>query len=135
VKIRNFYLACAVAGAMTGLAVVGLWKKAHAQPTVLTPFQTNLTIGTSATLNAVPANPSRKGLIICNGIASANAITVTFGTTTPVDRTTGLVIPGANAVASCFYVLPGNLGGIAGIGAQINIVGQTTSMPVTVLEF
>jgi hypothetical protein len=111
-------------------------RPAHSQQTNLGPFQTNVTVGTSATLAAVGANPSRRGLVICNGHAS-QSITVTFGTITPVSLTSGLVIPGGNVVASCWYapVVGTGSGPVGGLGAQINMIASGASTPATVLEF
>lgn len=130
--LANFFI-------VAGAACVAIWFAAnllHAQPTVLSPFQTNLTVGTSATLNAVPANPSRRGLIICNGNATAaNNVIVGFGSNTPT-TSSGLIIPGGNVAASCFYAMPITVGSpIIGMGAQINLIAVAASTPVTILEF
>lgn len=132
--MRRWWFAFALAAGL--LLTLTFGSLVHAQgTTVLAPFQTNLTIGTGATLNAVPANPSRRGLIICNGHAT-QTITVGFGSNTPVSGTSGLVIPGGNAVASCWYALPNvGISPAVGIGAAINIIASGASTPVTVLEF
>src|SRR5258706_3287491 len=99
-KAFNIIWQAAVAAAVLAVAaVVFLAGPARTQQTNLAPFQTNVTVGTGATLAAVGANASRRGLVICNGHAT-QSITVTFGTITPVSLTTGLVIPGGNVVAS-----------------------------------
>lgn len=109
--------------------------KTKAQYTALAPFETNATIGASATLGVLPANPSRRGLILCNGHAS-QSITVTFGTITPVSLTTGVVIPGGNTAASCFNLLPNILASpLVGVGAQVNAIASGATTPLTALEF
>lgn len=135
-RIKDIWQAAILAAIAAILATVLFVHPGHAQgTTALSPFQTNLTIGTSATVAAVPANPSRRGLIICNGHAS-QTITVGFGANTPVSGTSGLVVPGGNAVASCWYALPNvGISPSVGIGAQINIIASGASTPVTVLEF
>jgi hypothetical protein len=132
---RMGWAGLAAAIAIIGALVFGL-HQAPAQQTNLGPFQTNVTVGTGATLAAVGANPSRRGLVICNGHAS-QSITVTFGTITPVSLTTGLVIPGGNVVASCWYapIVGTGSGPVGGLGAQINMIASGASTPTTVLEF
>lgn len=128
--------ACAViaAGSILALAYLGV-DRAQSQVTALAPFQTNATIGTGATLSVLPVNPTRRGLIICNGHAS-QSITVGFGSNTPVSLTSGLVIPGGNTAASCFNFIPNNLTSpLVSIGAQVNIIASGASTPVTLLEF
>lgn len=125
-------LAAGVVGSLLWMA--GL-SPVEGQYTALAPFQTNLTIGTGATTAAVPANPSRRGLVICNGHAS-QSVTIGFGSNTPVSGTSGLVIPGGNVVASCWYAMPNFLASpIVGVGAQLNMIASGASTPVTVLEF
>ena len=108
-----------------------------AQPTGLGPNQYNLTIGTSATLAAIGANPTRKGITICNGNATAaNVVTITFGTVvTPVDGTTGIVIPGGQVAASCLTLPPSGIGTVGNLGAQINMIAHAGSTPVSAVEY
>jgi hypothetical protein len=112
---------------------------AHAQGlgTSLGPNQYNLTIGTGASMAAIGANPSRKGITICNGNATAaNVITVTFGpSVTPVDGTTGVVIPGGQVAASCHTFPESGMGGVGNLGAQINIISHVGSNPVSAVEY
>lgn len=91
-----------------------------------------LSITNVATLNAVPANPSRVGLQIQNN--SGNVITFTVGPTTPVSQATGIQI----AANTLFQLPPQGFGfGIQGnIGAQINMIGSAAGpSAVTVLEY
>jgi len=116
-------------------AAAMLWgSAAHAQTTNTGPFQTVVSVPNTAVMNAVSANPSRRGLVICNSNATAaNIITVSFGTITPTDGV-GLIIPGGQVQASCFQLqVPASTGGI---GAQINMIGHVAGpTSVTVLEF
>jgi len=102
---------------MTVAVAIGV-THAFAQPTNLAPFQTNVTVAVTATMNAVPANPTRKGLILCAG---ANPVNVSFGTVTPT-ATTGLAI----AAGTCFSFLP-YMGATVAMGAQINTIGAMAS--------
>lgn len=109
-------------------------KQSDAQQTNFGPFETDLSIGTGASMAAVAANPSRRGLIICNDHAS-QTINVTFGPASTPSATVGLRIPGGNAVASCWYSGSAITPGIGGFGAQINIIASGATTPVTVFEF
>lgn len=100
--------------------------------TNLGPFETDLSIGNTASMNAVPANPTRRAVIICNDHAS-QTINVTFGTASTPSATVGLRIPGGNAVASCWYSSSASTGG--GQGAQINFFASGATTPVTVFEY
>jgi hypothetical protein len=115
-------------------ALVALYNanKVEAQPTVLAPFMTTVTVGASATLAAVPANPSRRAMTICNGHAT-QTVTFTFGTLTPVSLTTGQVLAAGNVATSCFTVPPANV--VGGVGAQLNLIASGASTPVTVFEY
>jgi hypothetical protein len=129
VKVRL----AAVLAVITSAALAYMVTIAWAQPTVLGPFMTTATVGASATLGAVPANPSRRAMTICNGHAT-QTVTFTFGTLTPVSLTTGQVLPAGNVVASCFTVPPiASVSG--GIGAQLNLIASGAATPVTVFEY
>lgn len=104
---------------------------AHAQ-TQLGPNVTALTIGGTATMAAIGANPTRRAVTICNGHATQTA-TFTFGTAvTPVSLTTGQVLATGNVATSCFTT-PGAIQ--SGVGAQINLIASGASTPVTVFEY
>jgi hypothetical protein len=124
-KIALLSVAALVAG------ILYLENPVGAQITNLGPSMTTVTAGASATLAALPANPSRHALTICNGHAS-QSVTFTFGALTPVSLTTGMVLPGNNVVASCFTT-PGSIS--AGIGAQVNVIASGASTPVTFFEY
>jgi hypothetical protein len=134
--MKTWHWLATAAAIIATVAVLFHVKQAPAQQTNLGPIETDLSIGNSATMAAVGANPSRRGLIICNDHAS-QTINVTFGTASTPSATVGLRIPGGNAVASCWYApfLQGSSGVIGGMGAQINIFASGASTPVTVFEF
>ena len=95
------------------------------------PNMYSLSVGNTALLAAVPANPSRLGLTIQNN--SGNTITFTFGATTPVSASVGQQI-GANANAT---IPPNAALGLAGnLGAQLNLIANVAGpSSVTVLEY
>jgi|SRR5215469_343785 len=98
--------------------------------TILGPNQYNLSVGNTALLAAVPANPTRMGLTIQNN--SANTITFTFGSVTPVSASVGQQI-GANAAAT---VPPSGIGVVGNIGAQLNLIANVAGpSSVTVTEY
>lgn len=102
--------------------------------TLLGPIMTTVTATTAATLAALPSNPSRKAVTICNGSATIIA-TFTTGTLTPVSLTTGIVLQTGNVVASCFTLgTPGSPSG-SGVGAQINVIVNSTTAPITFVEY
>jgi hypothetical protein len=119
----------------TALFIGGSWlQRSHAQTTILGPVTTTVSVGTAAILAALPSNPTRRAVIICNGHAT-NTATFTTGTiTTPVNLTTGVVLQTGNVASSCFQL--GSMGFPAGsVGAQINVIASATSTPVTFVEF
>lgn len=108
-----------------------LLGEAFGQPTNLAPFQTNVTI-TAGTANmaAVPANPTRKGLYLCNtGIGQIN---VSFGTVVPT-TTTGIVLAVPPAVNACLNLMP-YMGPNVAMGAQVNMISAASGTAVA-LEF
>lgn len=107
---------------------------AWAQTTVLGPNMTTVTVGTAAVLAALPSNPARRAVTVCNGAAATNILTMTTGTLTPVAGTTGIVMPPGNLTTSCFTI--GNpIGPIGGVGAQVNLIASAASTPVTIIEY
>ena len=107
-----------------GLALAAGCTAAHAQgSTVLGPVTTTVSVGTVAIIGALPANPTRKGVTICNGSATL-FITFTTGSVTPVNLTTGQVLPTGTVVASCYTIGTTGVTGTGGVGAQINVVGS-----------
>ena len=104
--------------------------------TILTPFQTNLSVGATAMMAAIPANPTRKALVIANNApltggppATGPAINVTFGPNVP---TTPTGIPIAAGTAFSFFPYAAN---DISMGAQINVIAGAAATPVSVLEF
>jgi hypothetical protein len=119
--------------------------------TILTPFETNLVVGTTPVIAAVPANPTRKALLIANNAVKADftgtvpagetpgsQINVTFG---PVNQamvnplhmptaTTGIPIQAGDT----FSLFPYAASDIS-MGAQINMVASSAGTPVTIVEF
>jgi len=94
------------------------------------PNMYSLSIGNTASLAAVPANPSRTGLTIQNN--SANIITFTFGAVTPVSQSVGQQLA-ANANVT---VPPQNLGFQGNMGSQVNMIGNVAGpSSVTVIEY
>lgn len=95
--------------------------------TTLLPFQTNLIVGTTPMMGAIPANPTRRGLIIAlNGTATVN---VTVGSNEP-SETTGIPITEANPV---FTLVPRN--DSVALGAQLNLIAAAADTPVSIFEF
>jgi hypothetical protein len=110
--------------AIAALAFCALIGAANAQgTTVLGPNVTTVSVAASAILAALPANPSRRAVTICNGSATL-FITFTTGTVTPVSLTTGFVLQTGNVAASCFTMGVGGVGSGGGVGAQINVIGS-----------
>jgi len=131
--MHKWWLPVGMASAALVAAGLSWLMPAKAQPTIGTPFQTTLSVTTSATTAALAYNPSRKGLIICNGNATGtNNVYVGFGANIPTVGT-GLVIPGGLVVASCWYALPGLANPNIGVGAQIHLIATATTN-VTLLE-
>jgi hypothetical protein len=104
--------------------------------TVLGPVTTTVSVVATATMAALPSNPSRRAATVCNGSATL-LITFTTGTVTPVSLTTGVVLQTGNVVASCFTIgTPGGPPGGAAVGNQINVICSTAGpCPVTFLEY
>jgi predicted flavoprotein YhiN len=106
------------------------------QPTtVLNPSQMNVSVGTTAMMAAVGANPTRRGLVIANNGAVTDVVNVTFGPGTisapnTPSATSGVPIAGG----ATFSLLPWSAANV-GMGAQLNMISSTAATPVTVLEF
>ncbi len=132
-RLNRWIFGTAAAVAVVSVLTMFHVKRSVAQQTNLGPFQTDLSINNSATMGAVGANPSRRGLIVCNDHAS-NTINLSFGSNTP-SATAGIRIPGGNVTASCWYSGAAQSPGTGGIGAQINLFASGASTPVSVLEF
>ena len=87
-------------------------------------------VGNTALMAAVAANPARIGLTIQNN--SANIITFTFGTTVPVSQATEVQLP-----ANTSTTIPASgLGVVGNLGAQVNMIGSAAGPSnVTVIEY
>jgi hypothetical protein len=124
---------------IAALALIAGIGAANAQgggTTVLGPVTTTASVVATATMAALPANPSRRAVTLCNGSATL-LVTFTTGTVTPVSLTTGVVLQTGNVVASCFTIgTPGGGLGGAAVGNQINVICSTAGpCPVTFLEY
>lgn len=121
--------------AIAALASVALIGAANAQSTVLGPVTTTVSVVATATLAALPANPSRKAVTVCNGSATL-FVTFTTGSVTPVSLTTGQVLQTGNVATSCFTMGQPGLSASGGVGAQINVICSTAGpCPVTFIEY
>jgi hypothetical protein len=120
--------------AIAALASCALIGAANAQSTVLGPNVTSVTAGVAATLAALPANPARKAVTICNNIATVSNVFFTTGTTVP-STTVGQVLPFGNVAASCFTLGAPGLAGSGGVGAQINVIASAGTPTVTFIEY
>src|SRR6516164_8046564 len=87
-------------------------------------------VGNTALMAAVAANPARIGLTIQNN--SGNVITFTFGTTVPVSQATGVQIPANSSIT----IPNSGMGTVGNLGAQINMIGSAAGpSAVTTLEY
>jgi hypothetical protein len=113
--------------ALAALASCALSGAALAQSTVLSPVTNTFTQTTTATLAAIPSNPSRKQIQIC-GQTATNTLNVTFGTIVTPTSTLGTSI----AAQSCTLFTPP-----AGsyLGSQINLIAVTGSVVVLYTEY
>lgn len=117
--------------------------------TNLLPWTTNLTVGTTAIMAALPANPTRKGLIIANNAPLSGtppagpSINVTFGGGTALGTSQGTVIippppptatTGIEIAAGTSFILPPAQAPNVALGAQLNMIASAAATPVSVLE-
>ena len=99
-------------------------------PSIAGPNEYQLSVGNTALLAGVPANPTRLGLQIQNN--SANIITFTFGAVTPVSQATGIQI----AANTLFTLPPSGIGLLGNLGAQVNFIANVAGPSnVTVIEY
>jgi hypothetical protein len=117
---------------VAGMLLLAWMTMAPAQPTNLMPFETNVIVGTTAVMAAVPPNPSRKGLLLCNAAASGT-IWVTFGKIIP-QANVGVPLAGGAVINSCLNLMP-YLGPSIAMGAQINAIASAASTQLVALEF
>jgi hypothetical protein len=112
---------------LAGVALLAGICVANAQSTQLSPNTTTFTQTTTATMGAIPANPTRRQIQIC-GQTATNTLNVTFGT--GVTPTSSLGIP--IAAQSCVLFTPptGSF-----LGSQINLIAVTGSVTVLVTEY
>jgi hypothetical protein len=122
---------------LVAVSVLALGGGAYAQ-TALGPSMTTYTENVTGAMARLAANPTRKGVTICNEHAS-NTVTFTLGALSPVSLTTGRVLAAGNLVTSCFTIGstqgPTTMSGGANVGAQINSIASGASTPVTVIEY
>jgi hypothetical protein len=122
------------AAALAASALAGV---AYAQ-TGLGPNMTSVNVSTVGSLATLAANPTRRGVTICNE-SSSNTVTFTLGTLSPVSLTTGRVLASGNLVTSCWTIgstqgVPTTTGG-SNVGAQINTIASGATTPVTFIEY
>lgn len=122
-----------VVGMLAG-AVLLCGQQAVAQPTNLAPFEWDVLAGTTAIMAAVPANPTRKALIVCNAGVAGVIVYVTFGQHSTPSLSGGLPLAGGAVSNSCLNLLPFATNTVA-MGAQINVIATAAGTPVVVLEF
>lgn len=127
----KFWLFLIIPFLTAAAALLTLSALPMAQTTVLAPFQTNITVAATATMAALPANPSRKGLYFCNTSATST-VYLSFGTVTP-SATAGIALPGGGVAGSCLNWVQYAGSGVS-MGAQINVIGQAAGTAVA-LEF
>lgn len=115
------------AAVIAALSLFGGSAWAQGAPTMLSPVTTTFSQTTTATLAAIPANPSRKQITIC-GQTATNTLNVTFGTTVTPTSSLGQGI----AAQSCTTFTPP-----AGsyLGSQINLIAVTGTVTVLVIEY
>lgn len=102
--------------------------------TILTPFAYALTVGT-ASVQLVPANPGRKGLMIYNPSNNTIAVCPAF---TTANAALAAVVNGAgsiNIVPGGLLVLPQPGATDAATPAAFNVIASGANSPVTVWEF
>jgi hypothetical protein len=108
--------------------------QAAAQPTNLAPFEWDVIAGTTAIMAAVPANPTRKALIVCNAGVGGTVVYVTFGQHSSPALNVGVPLAGGAVINSCLNLLPFASSNVA-MGAQLNVIASAAGTPVVVLEF
>jgi hypothetical protein len=111
---------------LAAIAACGILP-ASAQQNVLSPVSNTFTQTTTATLAAIPSNPSRKQIQICGNTAT-NTLSVTFGTIVTPTATLGTPIA-ANACAT-FTPPTGSY-----LNSQINLIAVTGSVTVFYTEY
>jgi hypothetical protein len=118
--------------ALSALLCLGLSGAALAQgaSTQLSPVSNTFTQTTTATLAAIPANPSRKQITIC-GQTATNTLNVTFGTIVTPTATLGQPI----AAQSCVTFAPPLTGVSPFLSSQINLIAVTGSVVVLYTEY
>lgn len=102
--------------------------------TLATPFGYALTLGTSS-VQILPANPSRKGLMFFN--PSANTVSI-CPALTPGGAQLAAVVNGAGSMtvfSGGLLVLPQPGWSDIGLGAAFNAIASGAATPFTVWEF
>jgi len=112
---------------LAGLSLVGLSPASAQAPTILSPISTTFSQTTTATMAAIPSNPSRRQITIC-GQTAVNTLNVTFGPTLTPAAAVGQSIA-ANACTT-FTPPVGTY-----LGSQINLIAVTGTVTVLVTEY
>jgi hypothetical protein len=94
---------------------------------VLSPVTNTLSQTVTATMGAIPSNPSRKQIQIC-GQTATNTLNVTFGTIVTPTSTVGTSI----AAQACVTFTP-PVGSY--LGSQINLIAVTGTVAVLYTEY
>jgi hypothetical protein len=121
----------------SALVLAGVSGIAFAQ-TALGPAMTSVSVNANGLMAALAANPSRRGVVVCNE-STSGTLTVTTGTLSPVSLTTGRVLATGNLVTSCLTIgstqgVPTSSGG-SNVGAQINVIPSASPTSVTFIEY
>lgn len=120
--------------ALAALPLVLAAGAALAQSTLLGPSMTTVAVTTTGAMAVLSSNASRRALTVCNNDAS-NKVTISTGSLSPVQLTTGLVLLNGNVATSCAnFGTPGTTGP-GGVGAQINAIASGGTVNVTFIEY
>jgi hypothetical protein len=125
--LKLFRKHAAVVSILSLLGVGSAWAQGQGA-TTLTPVTNTFTQTTTATLAAIPANPSRRQIQIC-GQTATNTLSLTFGTIVTPTSTLGIPI----AAQSCTTFTPP--AGEFYMGSQINLIAVTGSVVVLYTEW
>jgi hypothetical protein len=143
-KAFNIIWQAAVAAAVLAVAaVVFLAGPSRSQPTASLPFATAVTVANSSTL-VVAANPSRRGLKICN-VGATNDVWIAPINTSGAPIVVAALGAGsfllsrnsaaaANVTNNCLN-MPADVGGAAVATAGFNGITNASTSPVTVWEY
>ena len=113
--------------------VLTLFATSAMAQTQLGPTSTTVAVTNVASMAAIPANPTRRAVTICNG-DGALTINFTFGTTVTPTATVGQkLLANSGANINC-YTTPASI--TSGVGGQINMIASGAGpAQVTVIEY